>query len=203
MEHLPSPFAIYMRISTQAQDFQSQERELLAYCERHNWGPPAVFKDIASGAASRPQLDQLTQEIRAGRIHTVVVYKLDRLGRSLIHLALLLDEWTRLGVHLVATSQGIDASASTPMGKFQLNVLMAVAEFERGLIQERTIAGLEAAKAKGVQLGRPPEHEGQLDQIRDLLKEKCGVREISRRLGIPLSTTHRLVKVVRGKQSEM
>jgi len=85
-----------------------------------------------SGAeTSRPELDRLMANLRAGRIERVVCFKLDRLGRSLTHLALVLDEMNRLRVPLVCTSQGIDTSDDNPAGKLQLGVLMAVAEFER------------------------------------------------------------------------
>src|ERR1022692_2082179 len=96
--------------------------------------------------------------VRAGKVERIVVFKLDRLGRSLPHLALILDELQRNGVALIATSQGIDTSISNPVGRLQLNVLMAVAVFEKELIRERVNAGLAAARARGVKLGRRPGH---------------------------------------------
>ena len=125
-----------------------QEHELRAYCDRRGWGDSEAYTDQISGAKFvRPGLDALLAAVRSGKIERVVVFKLDRLGRSLPHLALILDELARHGVALIATSQGIDTSNSNPVGRLQLNVLMAVAEFERGLIRERVHAGLAAARA--------------------------------------------------------
>ncbi|MFT4590535.1 MAG: DNA invertase Pin-like site-specific DNA recombinase, partial [Limisphaerales bacterium] len=92
-----------------------------------------------SGAkTSRPELDRMVGDLRAGKVERVVVYKLDRLGRSLPHLAILLEEMNRLKIPLIVTSQGIDTSEDSPVGQLQLGVLMAVAEFERSIIRERT-----------------------------------------------------------------
>ena len=95
-------------------------------------------------------------QVRAGGVHQVVTYKLDRLGRSLTHLAIIVGELQMRNVALICTSQGIDTSKQNPVGQLQLGVLMAVAEFERALIKERTIAGLEVARKRGKRLGRPP-----------------------------------------------
>lgn len=95
-------------------------------------------------------------QVRAGGVHQVVTYKLDRLGRSLTHLAIIVGELQMRNVALICTSQGIDTSKQNPVGQLQLGVLMAVAEFERALIKERTLAGLEVARKRGKRLGRPP-----------------------------------------------
>jgi DNA invertase Pin-like site-specific DNA recombinase len=95
-------------------------------------------------------------QARSGGIHQVVTYKLDRLGRCLTHLAIIVGELQMRNVALICTSQGIDSSKQNPVGQLQLGVLMAVAEFERALIKERTRAGLEVARKRGKRLGRPP-----------------------------------------------
>ena len=95
-------------------------------------------------------------QVRAGGVHQVVTYKLDRLGRNLTHLAIIVGELQMRNVALICTSQGIDTSKQNPVGQLQLGVLMAVAEFERALIKERTMAGLEVARKRGKRLGRPP-----------------------------------------------
>src|SRR5215217_3540265 len=88
------------------------------------------------------------------RFDVLVVWRLDRLGRSLRHLLFLLDELAALGVGFVSLAEGIDTN--TPAGRLQLHILGAIAEFERARIQERVRAGLARAKAQGVRLGRPP-----------------------------------------------
>jgi DNA invertase Pin-like site-specific DNA recombinase len=126
--------------------------------------------------------------VRAGKVERVIVFKLDRLGRSLPHLALILDELQRHGVALIATTQGIDTSANNPVGRLQLGVLMAVAEFEREIIKERVNAGLAAARARGVKLGRPATHRRTSNDVKALKARGLGVRAISRELRMPVST---------------
>jgi DNA invertase Pin-like site-specific DNA recombinase len=181
--------AIYVRVSTDDQTTASQEHELRAYCERRAWANLQIYSDQISGAKFvRPGLDALMAAVRAGKVERVIVFKLDRLGRSLPHLALILDELQRHGVALVATSQGIDTSNSNPVGRLQLNVLMAVAEFEREIIRERVNAGLAAARARGVKLGRPAKHKCTTDEVRALKTRGFGVRAIARELKVPVTT---------------
>ena len=98
--------AIYVRVSTEGRRTDSQEQGLTCYCRQRGWKNPVVYADKISGAkTSRPELNRLMQDIRGGRVQRLVVYKLDRLGRSLTHLALILDEINRLKVPLIASSQ--------------------------------------------------------------------------------------------------
>jgi DNA invertase Pin-like site-specific DNA recombinase len=135
------------------------------------------------------------QDIRAGKIEPLVVYKLDRLGRSLPHLALVLDELNRLKVPLIASSQGIDTSDDNPAGRLQLGVLMAVAEFERGIIKERVNAGLAAAKARRVRLGCPATINGRAEEVRKLKAKGLGVRAVARELKMPPSSFHKALQL--------
>jgi DNA invertase Pin-like site-specific DNA recombinase len=184
--------AVYIRVSTEGQRTDSQEQELKRYCRQRGWKNLVVYTDKISGAkASRPKLDQLTQDMRAGKIERLIVFKLDRLGRSLTHLALILDEMNRLKIPLIASSQGIDTSADSPAGRLQLGVLMAVAEFERGIIKERVNAGLAAARQRGVQLGRPSTITGRTGEIKKLKAKGLGLRAIARELKMPPSSVHK------------
>ena len=124
---------------------------------------------------------EIYRMLPAARINTA---HLDRLGRSLTHLALILDEINRLKVPLIASSQGIDTSEENPAGKLQLGVLMAVAEFERGIIRERVNAGLVAAMKRGVKLGRPATLKAYSKAVGDLKNKGLGVRAIARELKI-------------------
>ena len=168
--------ALYIRVSTEGQRTDSQEQELKGYCRQRGWKDLTLYVDKIGGAkASRPKLDRLMQDIRSGKIERLLVFKLDRLGRSLTHLALILDELNRLKVPLVASSQGIDTSDDNPAGRLQFGVLMAVAEFERGIIKERVNAGLAAAKARGVQFGRPATINGRADEVSKLKAQGLGL----------------------------
>lgn len=191
-----------MRVSKSdgSQKTDSQEHEVKRYCAARGWKNLEIYADKASGAkTTRPMLEKLMQDMRAGKIERVVSYKLDRCGRSLTHLCLLIDEMNRLGVPLVCTSQGIDTSENNPCAKFQLDVLKAVCEFERNLIRERVNSGLAAAKAKGVVLGRPATLNEHRDEVMGLRKQGKGIREISRELKLPVASVFKIIKTTETK----
>src|SRR5262245_44267591 len=180
---------IYTRISTEKQTHASQLSELREYCARRGWNDVEEVTDVVSGAkSSREGLDRLMLAVRRGKVDVVVCFKLDRLGRSLAHLAQIIGEFTAHNVALVVPSQGIDTSASNPAARLQLNVLCAVAEFEREVIRERVNAGLAVAKAKGVRLGRPPAHDRKQSEVARLRSAGMSYRAISKQLGVPVSS---------------
>lgn len=147
--------ALYLRVSTSDQNLESQRMELLTYASAKGLGMPREFTDVLSGAKrDRPGLDALLAAAKAGEVDTILCVKLDRMARSLGHFAEIVATLERCGVALVCTSQGIDTSKSNACGRLQMNVLSAVAEFERELIRERTRAGLAVARASGKTLGR-------------------------------------------------
>jgi len=147
MTQTPRPDLLgYARVSTTDQDPSLQLDALKAA------GCATVFTDHASGALdSRPQLDRLLDQLRPGG--TVVVWRLDRLGRSLRHLIGLVEDLKAKGVGLRSLTESIDTR--TPGGKLIFSIFGALAEFERALIQERTLAGLAAARDRGRKGGRP------------------------------------------------
>ena len=144
----------YARVSTLQQDEALQHDALRqAGCDR-------VFVDKASGKLeSRPALDDLLDRARTG--DTVVVWRLDRLGRSLRHLLEVVSELERREVAFQSVTEAIDTS--TPGGKLVFHLFGALAEFERELIRERTMAGLAAARARGRVGGRPTVDPGQAE----------------------------------------
>lgn len=133
--------ALYCRVSTDEQSTEHQEKALIKYCEVHNYQVFKVYSDVISGTkANRPAFNQLLEDMRKFKFNAVAVVKLDRLGRSLQHLLSIIDEFKKKGVHFIAIDQNLDTSSST--GTLILQVLGAIAEFERNLISERTKAGL-------------------------------------------------------------
>ena len=146
--------AVYARVSTFDQEPENQLRELRRYTEARGWqATEFVDKGVSGARESRPALDELVKAARRRRFDTLVVWRLDRLGRNLRHLIMLLDELTALGVGFVSLGEGIDTS--TPAGRLQLHILGAIAEFERARIAERVRLGVARAKAQGKRLGRP------------------------------------------------
>ena len=190
--------AIYLRVSTNngTQKTDSQEHEVKRYCSARGWTDLQIYQDKMSGAkASRPELDRMVKDVREGKIARVACFKLDRMGRSLTHLCILVDELNRLSIPLICTSQGIDTSENNPCAKFQLDVLKSVCEFERNLIRERVNAGLSAARARGARFGRPPTLQRRRDEVEKLRAQGRGIREIARELKMPVSSVAKLIKV--------
>lgn len=146
--------AIYARVSTAEQTCDNQLEELRRFASARGWDTKEYVDHAVSGSKERrPALDAMVADAKRRRFDAVVVWRLDRLGRNLKHLITLIDEMTALGIAFVSLAEGIDAT--TPAGKLQLHILGAIAEFERGRIQERVLAGLARAKAQGKRLGRP------------------------------------------------
>src|SRR5579862_7531141 len=149
--------AIYARVSTanHGQDVSLQTRELEEYCQRR--GLEIVGKYIDAGVSgtkdSRPELNRLMADAKQRRFDAVCVWKLDRFGRSLRHLVNALADLESLGVSFISIKDNLDLS--TPSGRLMFQIIGAMAEFERSLIQERVKAGLRNARAKGKTLGRP------------------------------------------------
>jgi DNA invertase Pin-like site-specific DNA recombinase len=147
--------AIYLRVSTDRQDCANQEPDLERYIAARGWQVTQRYTDtgISGATERRPALDALVKDARRRRFDVLVVWRLDRLGRNLRHLVLLLDELHALGIAFVTLGEGIDAT--TPAGRLQLHVLAAIAEFERARIGERVLAAHGRARAEGRHIGRP------------------------------------------------
>jgi DNA invertase Pin-like site-specific DNA recombinase len=122
--------------------------------------------------------------VRRGKVDVVLCAKLDRLGRSLSHLVQLVDEFRANRVALIVPGQNIDTSDTNPCAKFQLDILAAVCELERGLIRERVNAGIAAARARGIHLGRPSRRNPHYDAVAKLRSEGMSGRRIATQLGI-------------------
>jgi DNA invertase Pin-like site-specific DNA recombinase len=180
--------ALYARVSTIDQEPENQLQELRRYVEARGWTAVEYVDTGVSGTKeSRPALDTLVKDAKRRRFDVLVCWRLDRLGRNLRHLILLLDELTALGIGFVTLGEGIDTTS--PTGRLVLHVLGAISEFERERIRERVLAGLQRARSQGVRLGRP---RRRIDPER--LAEVAGfpAREAARRLGIPRATLQRL-----------
>jgi len=195
----PKRIAVYGRVSTGAQNHASQLREVRAYVRRR-WPKAEVveYLDKASGAKfTREGLDALRIEVRKGRIDVLAVYRLDRLARSLQHLLQITEELRKHKTALVVPEQGIDTSEDSSAGELQLNVLAAVAQFERRIIVERINAGLAAARERGAKLGRPRTLDRHVSSVAKLSKRGMSGRKIAAKLNIPAGSVFAVLKKAR------
>jgi DNA invertase Pin-like site-specific DNA recombinase len=189
--------ALYARVSTadKGQDPEMQLRELREYCERRQWTITNEFVDIGvSGSKdSRPQLNKLMAGAKQRQFDTVLVWKLDRFGRSLKHLVSGLGEFEALGISFVSLRDSFDLT--TPAGRLMFNMVASFAEFERDLIRERVKAGIANRRAKGLRVGRKPVS---LDSVRLLALRSQGqtIREIAEALGVSRSLVHKTLSEV-------
>ena len=144
----------YVRISTPEQNPELQLRELQDYATRQGWELADAYQDVGSGSnACRPGLDRLMEDAREGRFKVVLVWKLDRFGRSLVDCLKNIELLEGCGIRFIAVTQGLDTDHKNPASRFLLQVLGAAAEFERSLILERVQAG-QARYRQDYQAGR-------------------------------------------------
>jgi DNA invertase Pin-like site-specific DNA recombinase len=182
--------ALYFRVSTTDQNCEMQLRELREYISRRDWKNAGEFVDTGfSGAkAMRPALDRLMADAAQHKFDCIAVYKIDRFGRSVLHLNQQLAALTSYGVRFIATSQSLDTDEKNPTSRLLLQILASVAEFEREMIRERTLSGIKAAQASGKIVGRPKRvfRRDEVVRLRD--EEGLSWRAIGKQLGIPAMT---------------
>jgi DNA invertase Pin-like site-specific DNA recombinase len=189
--------AVYARVSTLiGQSVEMQLRDLHELAKRRGLQIVIEYLDegVSGSKASRPALDALLADAKKGKFRTLLIWKLDRLGRSLAHLVRLLEDFNACGVELVSFSEGLDFTTST--GKLMFQMISAFAEFERDCIRERVRAGLRNARAKGKRLGRPKKV---LDaaRIAALRAQGLGWIKISREMGVGVGTVLRVAQEAR------
>jgi DNA invertase Pin-like site-specific DNA recombinase len=191
-ERRPVRAALYARVSTSGngQDTGLQVDALRRLAEQRGWAVADVYVDegVSGAVDSRPALDRMMGDARAGTLDVVAVWKFDRFARSTAHLLGALDEFRRCGVDFVSLTEAIDTG--TAIGKMVYTLLAAVAEFERSLIQERVRAGVARAKENGKHIGRP-RVEIDVRPAVALLEQGRGIKQVAKILNVPLSTLRR------------
>lgn len=144
--------AIYIRVSRVDLHPENQRIQLVGHAERNNWAYE-IFEEMESTRKTRPIKQKVLQLLMEGKFDGVLIWKLDRWARSLQELIMDINNIKNRGKQFIVLTQPIDTTSA--MGMFTMQILGAFAEFEREIIRERTLAGLERAKRKGVKLGRP------------------------------------------------
>ncbi len=199
----PKKLALYLRVSRTKQEFSSQIHALKEFCRRAQWKPGLIFSEKVSGAAAkRTQLDRLRQACRDGHVDTILVYRVDRLGRSALMVDNLLAEFEGMKVRIVGAADQYDSLVRTPATVVLRSVLSGLAESERMTTRERTMAGLKAARARGRRGGRPRESDDKIARAHALRanKPEMSLRAIALEVGLSPAYLSQLFNVTKKKQ---
>jgi DNA invertase Pin-like site-specific DNA recombinase len=182
--------AIYVRVSTDEQNPDSQLRDLREYVRSRGWKNVTEYVDLGvSGAKdSRPKWNELWDAVQKGRVHILVTHALDRLGRSLAHLVKIIFTLTERNVTLVSFRENIDLS--TAQGRLIASIFAVLAEYELSMIRERTRAGMRSAKARGSKIGNQKKFfdKKKATKLRD---QGMGQIKIARALGVGVGRVNR------------
>lgn len=180
----------YMRVSTKLQDHALQHDALIAA----GIDPANIYKDVITGkTTTRAGLDACLARLETG--DTLYVWKLDRLGRTVLHLAATIDDFRKHGIGFVSLTEGFDVS--TTMGKAMMGMMAVFAEMERCTISERTKAGMAAVKSRGIRLGRPTVYHARYGEIKNMLDNGATVRDVARQTGVSKSQVSKIGRQTR------
>jgi DNA invertase Pin-like site-specific DNA recombinase len=186
---------IYARVSTHDQQtLPMQLGKMKEYIINRGWTLTAEVEEVGSGAKTRPKREELVRMAKRREIDAILVWKLDRFGRSLADLVMTLNELREIGVVFVSLTESLDFS--TPSGRAMAGMLSTFAEFERDIIRERVKAGIASAREKGKAHGRPQTASKKKSEVKKLYKNGKGLNksEIARKLKISRASVINLLK---------
>ena len=193
----PVRAGLYARVSTQDQQtLPMQNKAMREYASRRDWTIAMQIKEVGSGAFQRELREKLIEAARRREIDVVLVWRLDRWGRSVTDLLATLQELEHLGVGFVSLTEALDLT--TPAGCAMAALLSVFAEFEREILGERVRAGLAHARQNGKQLGRPATAAMHTDKVRKLHRSGLSKSEIARRLNIGRTSVRRILTSEKG-----
>ena len=183
---------LYARVSTH--DQQTLPMQLSAmrdYARKREWAVVLQIKDVGSGASVRQKREELLSAARRREVDVIIVWRLDRWGRSLVDLVTTLQELSSLKVGFVSLTEALDLT--TPAGRALAGMLAVFAEFERDILRDRVKAGIAQARKEGRRHGRPLSVAVHKREIRKLFKKGLSKREIAKRLKISRTSVRRLL----------
>jgi len=196
--------ALYLRVSTDEQTVENQERELLEAAARAGWEVARVYRDEgisgAKGRDKRPGLDNLLKDAARRGFDVVMAWSVDRLGRSLQDLVGILSEVHAAGIDLFLHRQAIDTT--TPAGKAMFQMMGVFAEFERAMIRDRVRSGMARARAKGQRFGRPAVPLEKQETIRLMLRQGTGILKTAKLNGVGTFTVQRIKAEMAGGETK-
>ena len=181
--------AIYARVSTKEQDCTRQLVELRQVAENHGWKIVDEYVDegISGAKKSRPELNRMMKDAISRKFEMVATLELSRLGRSVKNMCEIVDLLKSKNIHLFIKNQNVDTSV--PVGEFFFNIMNSVAQYEREIIRERVVSGLDNAKRKGVVLGRKTNLTPTVEQkIREMKSNNIGLKRIAAECSVAVKT---------------
>ena len=189
---MPMKAALYSRISTHDQQtLPLQLKAMREYAKKRGWNVALQIKEVGSGAKTRPRREELLKAARRREVDVIIVWRLDRWGRSLADLVTTLRELSDVGIGFVSLNEAIDLT--TPSGRALAGMLAVFAEFERDILRERVKAGIAQAREKGKRHGRPATAAKQSAHVKQLFKKGVSKSEIARRLKIGRTSVIRIL----------
>lgn len=188
---------IYARVSTTSQSVERQIRELEDVAAKNDWVIVDTYIDNgisgSKGRDKRPELDRMMKDAIKRKFDVVMISSIDRLGRSLQHLIEIMNDLQSKTIDLFMLKQAIDTT--TPSGKLMFSMIGAFAEFERSIIRERVISGLENAKAKGKVLGRKTNLNASTErQIVSMRESGATIRKIAAECSVGTQTVYKVLR---------
>jgi DNA invertase Pin-like site-specific DNA recombinase len=185
--------AIYCRVSTNHQDYENQLNDLKALCKRSNWRIYKIYSEKVSGKeVDRKELNAMLNDACKRQFEKIVVWSVDRLGRSMKHLINVLEEIDNLGISIFSYKQSIDTS--TTMGKMFFQFVGIFSEFENNLRKERIALGIQEARKKGKKWGRSTViTDEMIEKIKELRKQKLGMIKIGKELSVGTCVVQKVV----------
>jgi DNA invertase Pin-like site-specific DNA recombinase len=184
---------IYARVSTHDQQtLPLQLKAMRQYVKQRKWKLVQEVEEVGSGAKQRPKREELMKAARRREVDAIVIWKLDRWGRSLPDLISSLTELRDLGIAFVSLTEALDFT--TPAGRAMIGLLSVFAEFERDMIRERVKAGIAQARAEGKRHGRPQTAATKAAEVRRLYKKGYNKSQIARELEISRASVIGMLK---------
>jgi DNA invertase Pin-like site-specific DNA recombinase len=183
----------YARVSTQDQQTLALQRDAMAaYAQQRGWSIVATITEVGSGVRERQQRDQLMRAARRREIDAIVVWRLDRWGRSVVDLVSTLHELQALGVGFISLHEALDFT--TPTGRAMAGLLAIFAQFEREILRERVKAGIAQARRHGKRHGRPPTVAHRAPDVQRLAAAGHSQAAIARQLGMSRTSVRRFIR---------
>ena len=188
----------YARVSTQDQQTLALQRDAMAaYAQQRGWSIVTTITEVGSGVRERQQRDQLMRAARRREIDAIVVWRLDRWGRSVVDLVNTLHELHELGVGFISLHEALDFT--TPTGRAMAGLLAIFAQFEREILRERVKAGIAQARRHGKRHGRPPSVAHRAPDVQRLAAAGRSQSAIARQLGISRTSVRRFLSLSEAK----